>query len=329
VLRIIEADGIPMNGEKYVRTVRTNPGQRYSVLVTAKGNPSPSYWIRATLHPYFAGTGIYANATQPTASAILQYITDNNTNVPIIVPSMDTFNNDDDVIDQSFLEGEEFADEIGLVPIYNATTRVFPTGPVVSMVYNMTITPSHPQITFNSSDNVTVIAPGPQIMFAFNNHTFTHPVTQTILAAVITSNADAYSPTTIQLNKGDIIDLVINNQNPVTHPMHLHGHHSWIIGVGLTNDGYSNGTVLANSIYNTTNPMFRDTISVNALSYLIFRFQADNPGVWIMHCHNDWHLNLGMALVFVESPADVTNYYLNNPSTSIPTTCPASGSSEG
>ncbi|GMF52594.1 unnamed protein product [Phytophthora fragariaefolia] len=34
--------------------------------------------------------------------------------------------------------------------------------------------------------------------------------------------------------------------------------------------------------------------------YVTLRFNADNPGVWIMHCHIDWHLLAGLAMVFVE-----------------------------
>ncbi|KAG3172634.1 hypothetical protein C6341_g10183, partial [Phytophthora cactorum] len=28
---------------------------------------------------------------------------------------------------------------------------------------------------------------------------------------------------------------------------------------------------------------------------------ADNPGVWLMHCHIDWHFVLGLAMLFVEA----------------------------
>jgi iron transport multicopper oxidase len=34
------------------------------------------------------------------------------------------------------------------------------------------------------------------------------------------------------------------------------------------------------------------------------RFVADNPGPWFLHCHIDWHLNAGLALVFAEDAAD-------------------------
>ncbi|KAG3131143.1 hypothetical protein PI126_g20192, partial [Phytophthora idaei] len=37
------------------------------------------------------------------------------------------------------------------------------------------------------------------------------------------------------------------------------------------------------------------------LGYVVFRLNADNPGVWLMHCHIDWHFVLGLAMLFVEA----------------------------
>ncbi|ODN00020.1 Iron transport multicopper oxidase FET3 [Orchesella cincta] len=46
----------------------------------------------------------------------------------------------------------------------------------------------------------------------------------------------------------------------------------------------------------------RDTVLVKEKSYLVIRFLADNPGVWTLHCHIDWHNLTGMAMTFVEAP---------------------------
>jgi hypothetical protein len=51
-MRLIEADGINLDGNKYVPNLRLSPDQRYSVLITGKLNFSKSYWIRATIHPF-------------------------------------------------------------------------------------------------------------------------------------------------------------------------------------------------------------------------------------------------------------------------------------
>ena len=36
------------------------------------------------------------------------------------------------------------------------------------------------------------------------------------------------------------------------------------------------------------------------MGYVGFRMSADNPGVWLMHCHIDWHFVIGLSVHFVE-----------------------------
>lgn len=40
------------------------------------------------------------------------------------------------------------------------------------------------------------------------------------------------------------------------------------------------------------------------------RFRTDNPGPWFLHCHIDFHLDAGFAVVFAE---DVPRVALANP----------------
>lgn len=35
------------------------------------------------------------------------------------------------------------------------------------------------------------------------------------------------------------------------------------------------------------------------------RYQTDNPGPWFLHCHVDWHLQAGLAVVMAEDTPDV------------------------
>ena len=45
------------------------------------------------------------------------------------------------------------------------------------------------------------------------------------------------------------------------------------------------------------------------------RFRADNPGAWMMHCHMDWHLAAGLAMMVIQAPReakkmlDVPSYF--------------------
>ncbi|KAF8146303.1 laccase [Mycena galopus ATCC 62051] len=53
---------------------------------------------------------------------------------------------------------------------------------------------------------------------------------------------------------------------------------------------------------NWDNPVIRDVVSTgNSTDHLTtFRFRTDNAGPWILHCHIDWHLSIGLAVVLAE-----------------------------
>ncbi|KAI5808305.1 multicopper oxidase-domain-containing protein [Pyronema omphalodes] len=48
-------------------------------------------------------------------------------------------------------------------------------------------------------------------------------------------------------------------------------------------------------------PMIRDTILAPPGGHIILRFRADNPGVWLFHCHLEWHLLSGLVTTFIEA----------------------------
>lgn len=42
----------------------------------------------------------------------------------------------------------------------------------------------------------------------------------------------------------------------------------------------------------------KDTVTVPDGGYTVIRFVASNPGFWLFHCHIEFHVEVGMALVF-------------------------------
>lgn len=46
-----------------------------------------------------------------------------------------------------------------------------------------------------------------------------------------------------------------------------------------------------------------------ASGYVVIAFQADNPGVWLCHCHIGWHTEEGFALQFVEREGEIAGLY--------------------
>ncbi|KAI0051892.1 multicopper oxidase [Auriscalpium vulgare] len=79
------------------------------------------------------------------------------------------------------------------------------------------------------------------------------------------------------------------------HPIHLHGHAFHVVRSA------------GNSTYNFDDPVIRDVVSIGTSSsdQTTIRFVADNPGPWFLHCHIDWHLNTGLAVVFAEDIGDI------------------------
>lgn len=305
-MRVIEADGITLDGKKYVRSLRLNPGQRYSVLVTARKNPAPSYWIRATIHSFVDNTGNYITSVQPNVSAILQYIHEQDVDVAMVIPpSVETFNNDEEIIQKSIIDGQKFSDE-------------FEFNPMNISEYFVPISDNIKTFIFDSYFYGNL--PG---HFYFNGATYVHPTNNTLLSSVLLDNYNQLNSSLIMnIQADDIIDIIINNMDYAPHPFHLHGHHLWLLSSGKTGDGYFNQSTQSDIAYNTINPIYRDTHTINPFSYIVFRFKADNPGIWMMHCHNDWHVQLGMALVFLESPQRIQDFYqYHNSKTYIPSSC--------
>ncbi|KAJ1816525.1 ferroxidase fet3 [Coemansia sp. RSA 2598] len=93
----------------------------------------------------------------------------------------------------------------------------------------------------------------------------------------------------------DVVELLVLNTDTVYHPMHLHGHFFQIVERGTIGDPTS-----ARS--SSESPMRRDTILVGPNQYAVLRFVADNPGVWMMHCHIERHMELGLSMIFVSAP---------------------------
>ncbi|KAF5378072.1 hypothetical protein D9615_007511 [Tricholomella constricta] len=91
------------------------------------------------------------------------------------------------------------------------------------------------------------------------------------------------------LPKNKLIEVSIPGAG--SHPFHLHGHAFDVIRPSNDNNT------------NFINPLRRDVYPING-GNTTFRFFSGNPGAWFLHCHIDWHLEAGLAIVFAEAPAD-------------------------
>lgn len=80
---------------------------------------------------------------------------------------------------------------------------------------------------------------------------------------------------------GDVVVMRIENRSGDVHPMHLHGHHA----VVLSRDGEQA----------TGSPWWVDSLNVENGETFEIAFVADNPGVWMDHCHNLEHAADGLV----------------------------------
>ena len=48
---------------------------------------------------------------------------------------------------------------------------------------------------------------------------------------------------------------------------------------------------------NFDRPPLKDTVTVPAGGYTVIRFHANNPGIWMFHCHLEFHSEIGMSLL--------------------------------
>ena len=164
----------------------------------------------------------------------------------------------------------------------------------------------------------------------FNNVSYVSQKTPTLYTA-LTAGKDAEDPEVyghvnpFVIKKDEIIEVTLNNLAPSHHPFHLHGHHFQVLSRGSP----GGGAVEARDEVLASVPMRRDTVSVNGLGSTVIRFKADNPGVWLLHCHIEWHMPLGMVTTFIEEPRELQRSVRKIPSEQLEI-CEAQGlSTEG
>jgi iron transport multicopper oxidase len=88
------------------------------------------------------------------------------------------------------------------------------------------------------------------------------------------------------------------------HPFHLHGHNFQAIARSEDEAGVFNPTNSSQTGYPAI-PMRRDTFVLRPDGHIVLRFQADNPGVWLFHCHIEWHVDQGLIATMVEAPLEI------------------------
>ena len=265
-MRIVEVDGIytePAEAEMLYITA----AQRYSVLITAKNDTSSNFAFVGSMDQELFDT--VPNGLNSNVSGWLVY----NRSAP----------NPDPTPVNEF----DYFDDFDLVPIDKMPLLDNPTRSIEL------------EVAMNN------LGDGANYAF-FNDITYVRPKVPTLFTALSTgataSNASIYGDATnpFVLEKGDVVEIILNNADPGKHPFHLHGHTFQTVVRSEPDAGpYVHNETLSPI------PMRRDTVMVHPNGNMVLRFRADNPGIWLFHCHIEWHVTSGLMATFVEAPLDL------------------------
>lgn len=284
--QVIAADGEPVEPTQLINSIFINAGQRYDIIVEAKNDTHgvDSFWMRAkglTGLPWLvrsAATGLPGFNDE--GLAIIRY---------------DAANTSDPTTRQC--QETVTVNEFDFTPVSPA---VLPTTPSDRSVVQFNITAEGGVISLDGGEYYSLAIPHEPPLLTISNGSTTANLP-------VTANARA-------IEYGKHIEVVLVNLMNEQHPFHLHSHTPWVVGSGQASveDIYNN--ILPPS--KLEGPMMRDVYTVppcdtdennNCINvgYLILRFTADNPGVWMMHCHIDWHMDIGLAMIFVEGEKEL------------------------
>jgi iron transport multicopper oxidase len=269
-MTVVEVDGVYV--EPYVtgsKMLRVAPGQRTSVLIHTKPDTSKNFaiWDTMDINMMF----IYENRTipanyNPNVTAWLVY----DEAKPLPPPPV--------------LHEFDFADDVDFVPLDKEPL----------------LQPVNKQIII---DTFTTEINGIK-RFTINNKTYIPQDVPTLYTAStigkdLASNPAVYGQVNpFVVNYGDVVEIVINNHHNNLHPWHLHGHEFQVLQRSAVDGGYFTGAYLNVS----QTPVRRDTIMVQNHGHAVLRFRANNPGVWLLHCHVEWHVEAGLVATIIEAP---------------------------
>lgn len=106
---------------------------------------------------------------------------------------------------------------------------------------------------------------------------------QTLFVKSINGKAFGEIPPMI-VKEGDHVLITVSNEGGGDHPFHLHGHVFRVLS--------KNGVALQGS------PVYLDTLLTKKGETYELYLEADNPGLWMAHCHNLEHASMGMSMMF-------------------------------
>lgn len=301
---VVAADSEYLQPSKLINSIRLNAGQRYDIVVEAKPitgqMPYQSFWMRASALyglPWTRGNDTTAGEGYTHEGlAIVLYECEGQAEPMSTKAAIQT-------------TVEEF-DFVPLVPI--ALPEVASDRAVL-------------QFKMQNGSGFFAIDGNPFSKFSHPPEPPLFTIAEGLKTEQLPVNANAR-----KIEYGKHIEIVLVNSQNEQHPFHLHGHVLLVVKWGVA----SLEQVQKNQLppLKLLNPMKRDVYTVPPctsdgnngcldVGYLVLRFDADNPGVWIFHCHIDWHLEAGLAMIIVEGEAELQQMGVSSFSSTILSVC--------
>ncbi|PKI59916.1 hypothetical protein CRG98_019689 [Punica granatum] len=310
----------------YVKPIVTDyimisPGQTMDVLLTAD-QPLGRYYMAA--REYSTESAAVTGFDHSNATAILQYNGDYNFTSRPIFPHFQL---------PMYLDmkaGKNFTNRIRSLanedyPINvpeNITTRMFITVSMNVLCRNSTsCSTDMGNILATSMNNISWNNPQVDVLEAYYRnlsgyYTTDFPDWPKTMYDFTSDNYDEDAVITDQGTKS--VEIVFQGTSvmggSVNHPMHLHGHSFYVVGIGSGN--FNNNTDPLS--YNLIDPPKVNTFGVPKNGWLAIRFFANNPGVWFWHCHLDRHMTWGMDTAFIVRDGGTEETSLRPPPPNMP-----------
>jgi len=105
------------------------------------------------------------------------------------------------------------------------------------------------------------------------------------------------------------VDLIIKISGPIAepHPIHKHANKFYMIGAGVGDFNFTNvaDAITAGYPFNLQSPPYVDgftSLPANGNgTWMVFRYQVNTPGAWLLHCHIQNHFSGGMAVAILDA----------------------------
>ncbi|KAM3738073.1 hypothetical protein ACB098_09G105900 [Castanea mollissima] len=319
--------------EQYVTdVVVVAPGQTTDVLVTAD-QPVGSYYMAAT--PYASAANVSFDSTTTRGIIVYEGSTSANPLMPVLPASDDTLTAHKFYSNLTGLAGGPHwvpvprqVDEHMFITFginlqrcgSNVTGNTTCQGPLnqrlsasmnnVSFVLPSTSKLSMLQAFFYDVGGVytTDFPNKPPVKFDYTNPNISFD--QSLIYA-----PKATKVKTLRYNS--TVEIVLQNTAFVgieNHPIHVHGFNFHVLAQGFGNYDSINDQ----GKFNFVNPQTRNTIAVPVGGWAVIRFQANNPGIWLVHCHLDVHLPWGLAMAFEVEDGPTISSILPPPPADLP-----------